>query len=193
MDKPVISRKLAIVGARGVGKSSLTTRYTQDEFLESYIPTIENQASKDVTIDKKLYNIDILDTAGQDEYSMMNDKHLIGIHGYILIYSISSRSSFELISNIREKIVDSIVPLSLSDDISVDIPFVIVGNKTDLNSVRQVPTSEGEELGKKFNCPFIEVSAKDGTNVEKCFELVLDTVNKTIDPPISKESNCIIV
>ncbi|ODV61652.1 uncharacterized protein ASCRUDRAFT_75636 [Ascoidea rubescens DSM 1968] len=191
MNKPGISRKLAVVGARGVGKSSLTARYTQEKFLDSYYPTIENQFSKDVTIDKKLYNLEILDTAGQDEYSMMNDKHLIGIHGYILIYSVTSRSSFELISTIREKIVDSIIPLSDGD--SVDIPFVIVGNKTDLNALRQVPTTEGEELGKKFNCPFIEVSAKDNINVDKCFKLVLTTVNKFIDPPISKESNCSIV
>ena len=76
----------------------------------------------------------------------MNEKHLIGIHGYLLIYSVTSQQSFETVEFIRDKILNSIGNES--------IPMVLVGNKNDLTYQRQVETTQGQELAKKFNCKF---------------------------------------
>ncbi len=53
--------------------------------------------------------IEIVDTAGQDEYSILNSKHFIGIHGYVLVYSVASMSSFEMVQVIRDKILNHLV------------------------------------------------------------------------------------
>lgn len=55
------------------------------------------------------YSTEIVDTAGQDEYSILNSKHFIGIHGYMLVYSVSSLPSFEMVQVIREKILNHLV------------------------------------------------------------------------------------
>jgi Ras family protein len=81
----------------------------EEHFVESYYPTIESRFSKVIRYKGQDYEIEILDTAGQDEFSIINQKHLIGIHGYILAYSVASRSSFEMVPIIRDKILDILV------------------------------------------------------------------------------------
>lgn len=101
-----------------------------------------------------------MDTAGQDEYSILSSHHASSMNGYVLVYSISSRSSFDMIKIIRDKILDF---TGLET-----VPCVIVGNKTDLNIQRQVSTQEGQDLASQWNCPFVETSAKHDENVCKC-------------------------
>jgi len=81
------------------------------------------------------------------------------MNGYVLVYSISSKSSFDMIKIIRDKILDF---TGLET-----VPCVIVGNKSDLNIQRQVTTQEGLELAQQWNCPFVETSAKNDENVCK--------------------------
>ncbi|EMG50366.1 GTP-binding protein, putative [Candida maltosa Xu316] len=199
----VKARKIAIVGSRSVGKSSITVRFVEDHFIESYYPTIENQFTKNFKINDLNYNIEILDTAGQDEFSLLNEKHLIGIHGYLLIYSVTSRQSFEIIEIIRDKILNSIGELNMNDDNDNtnsnigggrSIPMVLVGNKSDLNYQRQVEFKEGEELAKKFNCKFLETSVRDNINVEKSFECLIQEIEKIQNPPPPKQQDkCILM
>lgn len=181
----VRARKLAVVGSRSVGKSSMIVRFVEDYFVESYYPTIENQFSKNVVYKNHEYEIEILDTAGQDEFSMINEKHLVGIHGYLLVYSVTSRQSFEVVEIIRDKILNSIG--------SDNIPMTLVGNKADLNFQRQVETSEGQELAKSFNCKFLETSVKDDVNINKSFELLIDEIETIHNPDVKAEGKCVIV
>ena len=182
----VKARKIAVVGSRSVGKSSITVRFVEDHFVESYYPTIENQFSKSIKFNNQDYAIEILDTAGQDEFSLMNEKHLIGIHGYLLIYSVTSQQSFETVEFIRDKILNSIGNES--------IPMVLVGNKNDLTYQRQVETTQGQELAKKFNCKFLETSVRENINVEKAFETLIDEIEKIQNPQIQKQQEkCIIM
>jgi Ras homolog enriched in brain len=110
--------------------------------VEAYYPTIENTFSKSVNHNGVDYDCDIIDTAGQvrkfvfgsnnalnisfiqDEFSILNSKHAIGIHGYVLVYSVTSRNSFDMIQIVYDKIVDF---CGVNE-----IPCVIVGSKTDL-------------------------------------------------------------
>ncbi|KAM9892892.1 hypothetical protein OXX80_007748 [Metschnikowia pulcherrima] len=181
----VKARKIAMVGSRSVGKSSMTVRFVEDHFVESYYPTIENQFSKTITYKNQEYAIEILDTAGQDEFSIMTEKHLIGIHGYLLVYSVTSRQSFELIEVIRDKILNSM---------GVDsIPVILLGNKCDLNFQRQVETNEGEALARKFNCKFLETSVRDNVNINRAFVSLVDEIELIQNPETPKEDKCLIM
>lgn len=91
------------------GKSSLAVRYVDGHFVESYYPTIENTFSKEIRYKGQEFATEIVDTAGQDEYSILNSKHFIGIHGYMLVYSVSSLQSFEMVQVIRDKILNHLV------------------------------------------------------------------------------------
>ncbi|KAJ9129778.1 Rheb small monomeric GTPase [Coniochaeta hoffmannii] len=175
MPSPPKLRKLAIVGSRSVGKSSLAVRYVDNHFVESYYPTIENTFGKEVKIKNQDYALEIVDTAGQDEYSILNSKHLIGIHGYMLVYSVSSAQSFEMIGVIREKILNNIG--------SEKVPICIVGNKSDLRpEQRQVSFEEGKKLAEKFGCAWTEASARYDVCVAKSFELLIEEIEKSQNP-----------
>lgn len=181
----VKARKIAIVGSRSVGKSSMTVKYIEDHFVESYYPTIENNFSKSITVNNQQYALEVLDTAGQDEFSIMNEKHIIGIHGYLLVYSVTLWQSFELIEIIRDKILDSIG--------SDSVPIVLVGNKSDLDYSRQVEFSDGEKLAKTFGCKFFETSVKDSVNVGKVFEEIVEEIERVQNPEVKVEEKCVIV
>lgn len=174
-----------MVGSRSVGKLSMTVRFVEDHFVESYYPTIENQFSKIIEYKNHEYDIEILDTAGQDEFSIMTEKHLIGIHGYLLVYSVTSRQSFELIEIIRDKILNSI---------GVDsIPVVLLGNKSDLSFQRQVESDEGAALARKFKCKFLETSVRDNVNIEKAFVSLVEEIELIQNPETTKEEKCVLM
>ncbi|KAJ5743763.1 hypothetical protein N7533_008633 [Penicillium manginii] len=197
-------RKIAIVGSRSVGKSSLTVRFVEHHFVESYYPTIENTFSRIIKYNGQDYATEIVDTAGQvcpykppfpsrgappsvsslthsgydyaqDEYSILNSKHFIGIHGYIIVYSVTSRQSFEMVKTIRDKILNH-----LGAD---EVPLVVVGNKSDLKTeLRQVSLEEGRQLAEEVNCAFTEASAFLDFNVSKAFELMIGEIEKSQNP-----------
>ncbi|KAK1760733.1 GTP-binding protein rhb1 [Echria macrotheca] len=172
---PTKQRKIAIVGSRSVGKSSLAVRYTDGHFIESYYPTIENTFSKEIRYKGQDYSTEIVDTAGQDEYSILNSKHFIGIHGYMLVYSVSSLPTFEMVQVIRDKILNH-----LGTD---SVPICIVGNKSDLRpEQRQVTPEEGKALADKYGCAWTEASARYGENVSKAFELLIGEIEKSQNP-----------
>merc|ERR1712226_1347924 len=162
--------KLVVVGGGGVGKSALTIQLIQNHFIEEYDPTIEDSYRKQVTIDGEPCLLDILDTAGQEEYSAMRDQYMRTGQGFLLVYSITSQSSFGEIATFREQI------LRVKD--KDQVPVVVVGNKSDLESDRQVSTVEGRELAKSFNVSHMETSAKLRINVEDAFYELVREVKK---------------
>ena len=91
------------------GKSSLTVQYVDGHFVDSYYPTIENTFSKVIRYRNHDFAVEMIDTAGQDEYSILNSKHFIGIHGYMIVYSVGSKQSFEMVRIIMDKILNHLV------------------------------------------------------------------------------------
>jgi len=175
MPAPSKQRKIAIVGSRSVGKSSLTVQFVDGHFVESYYPTIENTFSKIIKYKGQEFATEIIDTAGQDEYSILNSKHFIGIHGYMLVYSVASTQSFEMVQVIRDKILNHLG--------SEWVPIVIVGNKSDLRpDQRQVTVEDCRGLAEKFNCAYTEASARYNENVTKAFELMIGQIEKQQNP-----------
>ncbi|KAF5353192.1 hypothetical protein D9756_007876 [Leucocoprinus leucothites] len=181
-------RKIAVLGSRSVGKSSLVKQFIENHFVDAYYPTIESTFAKSVKYKGVEYDCHIIDTAGQDEYSPINSQYAIGIHGYILVYSITSRNSFDMIQIVHDKIIDF---CGVSD-----IPCVIVGSKCDLAPTgRQVDASDGEKLAQANKAAFVETSAKDNINVGKVFELCLAEIEKGSAPNQAEPAgkSCIIM
>ncbi|KAF0427354.1 ras-2 [Gigaspora rosea] len=179
------ARTIAVLGSRAVGKSSLTIQFVENYFVDSYYPTIENTFNKVIRYRGQEIAAEIIDTAGQDEHSILNSTHAVGIHGYILVYSITSRQSFEMIKIIRDKILNYTGRES--------VPIVLVGNKTDLHLQRQLTPEEGRELASQWHCAWTEASAKHNENITRIFELMISEIEKNLNPNGEEQSSCVVV
>jgi GTPase KRas protein len=163
MSKPQVLReyKIVVVGGGGVGKSALTIQFIQSHFVDEYDPTIEDSYRKQCVIDDEVALLDVLDTAGQEEYSAMREQYMRTGEGFLCVYSIVSRNSFDEISTFYQQI------LRVKD--KDYFPVIIIGNKCDLEHERAVAIQEGYELAKQFGCKFMETSAKHKINVDEAF------------------------
>jgi len=180
---PPKQRKIAIMGYRSVGKSSLTIQFVENQFVDSYDPTIENTFTKNWRVKGQDFELKLVDTAGQDEYAIFPAQHAIDMHGYILVYSITSAQSFEMITVLLEKIMDMTGKGTL--------PIVIVGNKTDLHRERVVTTEEGKRLAETWKAAFYEVSAKSHDSVCEIFNRVIIEMEKANNGG-NEKSGCVI-
>uniref|UniRef100_A0A6B2LK94 small monomeric GTPase n=1 Tax=Arcella intermedia TaxID=1963864 RepID=A0A6B2LK94_9EUKA len=160
---------MVLVGPSGVGKSSMTIRLVQNRFVDEYDPTIEDSFRKQVTIDGSSYLLDILDTAGQEEYSFMRDSYMRGGEGFLLVYSCTSRTSFTELNVFRDQIIRS------KD--TDKVPIVLCGNKSDL-SQKEVLKAEAEKLAASWGYPFFETSALTRMNVEESFFEVVREIER---------------
>jgi len=156
--------KLVVVGPGGVGKSACTIQFIQSYFVTDYDPTIEDSYTKQCLIDDRVAKLDILDTAGQEEFSAMREQYMRSGEGFLLVFSLTDRSSFEEIYKFHKQV------LRVKDrDV---FPILIVGNKSDLPN-RQVSQSDIENMAKQLKAPYIECSAKLRINIDEAFfELV---------------------
>jgi len=162
---------LVVVGGGGVGKSAMTIQLIQNHFVDEYDPTIEDSYRKQVSIDDETCLLDILDTAGQEEFTALRDQWIRDCEGFVIIYSIISRISFEQVSVFKEQV------MRVKD--AEKLPIMLVGNKCDLEDRREVETHEGEQLAKVIGCQFKEASAKTRENVEEAFYDLVREIRKS--------------
>ncbi|XP_018565630.1 GTP-binding protein Rheb homolog isoform X2 [Anoplophora glabripennis] len=192
---PSKQRKIAVMGYRSVGKSSLSIQFVEGQFVDSYDPTIENTFTKSTRINSQDYELKLVDTAGQDEYSIFPSQYSIDVHGYVLVYSITSTKSFDVVKSIHEKLLDITG--------KGHVPVVLVGNKTDLHMERMISSEEGKRLADEWKAIFLETSAKQnavvchnkgytgysGKSVSDIFHILLTEIEKA-DGNMSEKSNC---
>jgi len=176
-------RNIAMMGYRSVGKSSLSIQFVQGQFVDSYDPTIENTFTKVTRINSTDYEVKLVDTAGQDEYSIFPAQYSMDFHGYVLVYSITSQKSFEVIQIIYEKLLDVMG--------KAHVPVVLVGNKTDLHQERAVSAEEGKKLAESWRANFLETSAKQNESVADIFHSLLIQVERENGNTQEKSSCCI--
>ncbi|XP_015762605.1 PREDICTED: ras-like protein RAS2 [Acropora digitifera] len=123
--------KLVVVGGGGVGKSALTIQFIQSHFVSDYDPTIEDSYRKQCVIDERVAHLDILDTAGQEEFSAMREQYMRNGEGFLLVFSVTDRASFQ-------EIQTTFHPQILRVKDRSEFPMILVGNKSDLEQERTV-------------------------------------------------------
>jgi GTPase KRas len=139
----------------------------QSHFRDEYDPAIEDDFQKMCVIDDEVAVLDVLDTAGQEEYSATREQYMRASDGFVLVYSITSRQSFEEISTFQQQI------LRTKD--KDYFPMIVVGNHCDREDERQVSKQEGAALARGFDCRFVEASSEGRINVDVVFfDLVRD-------------------
>ncbi|KAJ5310533.1 uncharacterized protein N7443_002994 [Penicillium atrosanguineum] len=162
--------KLVVLGDGGVGKTALTIQLCLNHFVETYDPTIEDSYRKQVVIDGQSCMLEVLDTAGQEEYTALRDQWIRDGEGFVLVYSITSRASFSRITKFYNQI--KMLPGLPDEHLGrppLPVPVMLVGNKSDKAVERAVSAQEGQALAKELGCEFVEASAKNCINVEKAF------------------------
>ncbi|KAI9781124.1 MAG: Ras GTPase ras2 [Peltula sp. TS41687] len=176
--------KLVVLGDGGVGKTALTIQLCLNHFIETYDPTIEDSYRKQVSIDGQSCMLEVLDTAGQEDYTALRDQWVRDGEGFVLVYSITSRSSFTRIQRFYQHVqrikgpaassptgmaFGGGYPLSGASSSAAQVPIMLVGNKSDRVTEREVSMQEGQALARNLGCEFVEASAKNCINVEKAF------------------------
>ena len=172
-DQPELAIKTLVIGDSRVGKTSLLLKYVDKSFPEEHISTIGVEY-KEKLITKDGFNIrlQIWDTAGEERFRSITKSIYKNTHGVLFVYDITQKETF---ANVKHWIKDT-------ENIDREIRGVIVGNKIDLPD-RVISKTDLDEIGEKYKMPVIETSAKEGTNVNECFELLIDELfkNKTHD------------
>lgn len=160
--------KIVLVGDSAVGKSNLLLRWSKNEFKEQYAETIGVEfATKTLQIDGKLTKVHVWDTAGQERFRVLSPVYYRGAHGALIVYDITSASSFESLDRWIEQV------LECTDS---DVTFLLIGNKSDLKDMRAVTTDEGIAYGKEKKITFMEASAKEGFHTEEAFDTLIRSI-----------------
>ncbi|KAJ2987107.1 hypothetical protein NUW58_g4686 [Xylaria curta] len=186
--------RLAVLGPSGVGKTALTIQLCQQRFVDTHDHTIADSYRTDVVITGRTFSLEVFDIGGQKpEVSSATELNnysdwISRSQGIILVYNITERDSFTNIEFLVKHVISVKSWYPVVDTASLRperLPIMIVGNKNDLPTIRQVSPEEGRNLAKEQGCMFIETSAKQNMNVKKAFRNVGEVLSK---PPNSGSS-----
>lgn len=174
--------KLIVVGDGGVGKSAITLQYMYEEFVEDYEPTKADSYRKKITLDGEECHVDILDTAGQEDYAAIRDNYFRTGEGFLCVFSLTETKTFEDMEDFREQIQ------RVHD--TDKMPIVLVGNKSDIEDSRQISRQEAEALASSWGVQYFETSAKLRTNIDEAFEALARAIRdrKDSDPTLTKQA-----
>eukprot|EP01107_Rhizomastix_libera_P015109 TRINITY_DN532_c0_g1_i1.p1 TRINITY_DN532_c0_g1~~TRINITY_DN532_c0_g1_i1.p1 ORF type:complete len:201 (+),score=73.72 TRINITY_DN532_c0_g1_i1:2-604(+) len=154
--------KVVLLGASGVGKSSLVSRYTQGSFSDTIEQTVGGSYfPKKITVDGQTIKLQIWDTAGQERFSALLPMYYHGAKGAILVYDISSPESFERVKAYEQELKNNIT--------DYEVALAIVGSKLDLVTEPVEITKVAEEFAKEKKAVCIKTSAKTNIGVEEVF------------------------
>ena len=164
--------KIMVIGETRVGKTALIKKYTKNDFGGVYLTTVGiDFQEKIINVEDKSIKLQIWDTAGEERFRNIAKNYFHTSDGFLLIYDISCRDSFEKLSFWLEQI-----RLNAPEHTKC----IVAGNKCDLEEKRQVNKNEGEDFSKENNINFFETSAKEGTNVNEIFQVLANEIIKEI-------------
>ncbi|KAI7880369.1 ras-related protein rab-2A-like protein [Lichtheimia hyalospora FSU 10163] len=185
--------KYIIIGDTGVGKSCLLLQFTDKRFMPAHDLTIGvGFGTRFITVvgdqgAKQQIKLQIWDTAGQESFRSITRSYYRGAAGALLVYDITRRDTFE---NLKTWLQD------VREHANPNTVVTVVGNKSDLESKRQVSREEGEQFAREHDLFFMEASAKSAENVEDAFVKTAQNIYKKIQSgaiDLSSESNGIKV
>ena len=194
---PLATRELSVVvlGTGGVGKSALSMQYVQSVFPERYEPTIEDSYRKVLKVPTSWLEgegglattggggwssimVEVMDTAGTDQFAAMRDLYMRNGDAFLLVYAIDSMSSFEALVPLYEQL------LRVRNATTGSVPVVLVGNKCDLEPHRQVSREQAAALASRWKVGSpMESSARKRHHVDKVFMLAIEAALKGRRPP----------
>jgi len=163
--------KVLLIGDSSVGKTSICTRFTDNTFTDNFIATLGVDFKiRTLTIDGFRVRLQVWDTAGQERFRTITQAFYRGTHGVIVVYDISDRETYDSVArwldDTQKYAPDSAIKM-------------LVGNKSDLTTERQVSEKEGQDFAKQHNMLFMEASAKDSVNIEEMFYKIAGVFVKT--------------
>ncbi|MFX0005590.1 MAG: Rab family GTPase [Promethearchaeota archaeon] len=177
----MLKYKICIAGSKGVGKSSLITRYVDDTFNEKSMKTIGVAFKrKEIKIKENLsIELNIWDFGGEQKYRILFPAYVNGAAAALLLYDTTDKSSLDDIKNW----------VQIIDDNSKEIIKITIGTKIDLKEQREISKAEAINISKKFNCygDPIGTSSKTGENVNKAFQNVVEAI---IEQKLHECKNC---
>ncbi|XP_055829084.1 ras-related protein Rab11D-like [Solanum dulcamara] len=160
--------KVVLIGDSAVGKSQILARFARNEFsLDSKATIGVEFQTRTLVIQHKSVKAQIWDTAGQERYRAVTSAYYRGAVGALLVYDITKRQTFDHIPRWLEE---------LRAHADKNIVIMLIGNKTDLEDQRAVPTEDAKEFSQKEGLFFLETSALEATNVEDAFLTVLTEI-----------------
>lgn len=172
--------KVVLLGDSGVGKTSLLARYVDGNFFDEYTQTVgANFLIKEIDlkgsiekftgdpevikdIQAKGFKLYFWDIGGQQDKLFANEYYFAYTHGAMLVFNLVNKESFESIDFWISKL----------KELGGDVPFILIGNKTDLDDTNVIPKEEIEEKVKELDVEYFETSAKLDENVDKAFKAV---------------------
>lgn len=162
--------KIIIIGDSGVGKSNILSMYLRNEFKQDSKSTVGVEfGAKKLTINNTTIKAQIWDTAGQERYRSITSTYYKGSKGCFIVYDITQNSTFESVDRWYNEMKKTADP---------NISIILVGNKCDLDSQRQVSKEAGEEKAKTLNMPFFETSALANIQIEKVFNSMIEDIHE---------------
>ncbi|XP_006635576.2 GTP-binding protein Rhes [Lepisosteus oculatus] len=170
--KPHNCRRIVVLGAPRVGKTSIVRRFLREGFEERYVPTAEDFHRKLYQIRGETYQLDILDASGERGFPAKRRLSILTGDIFLLVFSVDDRGSLEEVRSLAVEIVEAKTKLLKSKE-SVCVPTVICGNKIDLEPHRRADT-RAEVCRALRGRAFFETSAKDGTNLEEMFRALAE-------------------
>jgi len=167
--------KVIMIGDSGAGKSSLLLKYCNDNFSEVLLSTIGvDFKNKFINHKNKLIKLQVWDTAGQERFKTITKTFYRNSHGVIIVYDVTNQNSFDNVEQWMQEIATSCSENEKQSVEKIIVGKIIVGNKIDKISSRCVSFETGKNLAKKYNCKFLETSAKTGENVINLFESIVE-------------------
>lgn len=162
--------KIVLIGDSGVGKSNILSRFTRNEFEINTKSTIGVEFSaRDIEVNNKVIKVQIWDTAGQERYRAITTAYYRGAAGVIMVYDLTRRETFDHIEKWYRE---------LMNNCDNSVKLILVGNKSDLNHLREVTSLEGRCLAERYKILFLETSALNSNNVHEAFETLIKDIYK---------------
>ncbi|XP_066428805.1 ras-related protein Rab-42 [Eleutherodactylus coqui] len=158
--------RVLLLGDSGVGKTSLLRRYTEEEFIDSTVPTVgvdfcsrieEPEAGVKV-------RLQFWDTAGQERYRAVTRSYYRNAACVILLFDLTARKTFESIQNWYQEVTERAQPHPLL--------YLLLGTKSDMRGKRSVAREEAQSLANSITAPYLETSAKTGSNISAALSLL---------------------
>ena len=179
--KPPVDRiyKILLIGESSVGKTSIILRYTENKFDSSGIATCGVDVKcKYVTYENIKIRLDIWDTAGQERFRGLAKNYFRGSNGFILVYDITNKKSFEKLKGWMNDAKEKMEPNS---------KMIVIGNKKDCQENREVDLDILEDFAEKNEVKTLEVSAKTNEGIDEIFNIMVQDLVKDNNLGILKD------